>query len=76
VTDDDHVLSAEVYTALAARRLQWDGLLWQVPSLSMTAQAFLMTITLAPGEARASRIIAPVLSSMAAFAGASRFMVG
>ncbi|MER6612681.1 hypothetical protein [Streptomyces xantholiticus] len=35
-----------VYQAVAARRMQWDALLWQVPALSLTAQAFLFTITL------------------------------
>jgi len=35
-----------IYTVVAARRLQWDNLVWQVPALSLTAQAFLMTITL------------------------------
>jgi hypothetical protein len=31
----------QVYQAVAARRLQWDNLVWQVPVLSLTAQAFL-----------------------------------
>lgn len=40
---------ASGYAALAERRLQWDSLLWQVPVLSLTAQAFLFTIALSPG---------------------------
>jgi hypothetical protein len=30
----------DFYTAVAARRLQWDNQVWQVPVLSLTAQAF------------------------------------
>lgn len=41
--DDSHWI---VYQTVAARRLQWDNLVWQAPALSLTAQAFLLTITL------------------------------
>jgi hypothetical protein len=49
------------YAAVAARRTQWDSLLWQVPVLSLTAQAFLFTIALGGGDAWA-RIISSLLS--------------
>jgi disulfide bond formation protein DsbB len=51
---------------MAARRLQWDNLVWQVPVLSLTAQAFLLTIALNPGTSRVARIIACLLSIVAA----------
>jgi hypothetical protein len=54
----DHV----VYTVVAARRLQWDNLIWQVPLLSLTAQAFLFTIALGGDSRQASRIVACLLS--------------
>ena len=55
----------EVYSVVAARRLQWDNLLWQVPVLSLTAQAFLFTIALDPGSRRVARVIACTLSIIA-----------
>lgn len=51
-----------VYQAVVARRLQWDTLLWQVPTLSLTAQAFLFTIALGPGVSQVARTIAALLS--------------
>ncbi|MFE4197261.1 hypothetical protein ACFRJ9_15460 [Paenarthrobacter sp. NPDC056912] len=51
-----------VYQAVVARRLQWDSLLWQVPTLSLTAQAFLFTIALGPDSSRMARTLAAVLS--------------
>lgn len=51
-----------VYQAVAARRLQWDNLLWQVPVLSLTAQAFLFSISLGSGTSRLARGIAATLS--------------
>jgi hypothetical protein len=50
------------YAALAARRAQWDSLVWQVPTLSLTAQAFLLTIALSQGNDAWARIISAVLS--------------
>jgi hypothetical protein len=34
-------LSRETYAIVAARRAQFDQLVWQVPVLTLTAQAFL-----------------------------------
>lgn len=50
------------YQVVAARRLQWDNLVWQVPVLSLTAQAFLFTIALGGDSTRAARVISSVLS--------------
>ena len=49
------------YASVAARRTQWDSLLWQVPVLSLTEQAFLFPIALGGGDAWA-RIISSLLS--------------
>lgn len=51
-----------VYQAVVSRRLQWDNLLWQVPILSLTAQAFLFTIALGPDTSQVARTIAASLS--------------
>ena len=56
-----------VYSVVAARRMQWDNLLWQVPILSLTAQAFLYTIELGSDTSRVSRVIAAVLSLVVTF---------
>ena len=51
-----------VYQVVAARRLQWDNLVWQVPALCLTAQAFLFTIAIGGTTSRLARIIASVLA--------------
>jgi hypothetical protein len=55
-----------IYQVVAARRLQWDNLVWQAPALSLTAQAFLLTITLSAGyetwPRRAAAALALVVS--------------
>jgi hypothetical protein len=55
-----------VYQAVAARRMQWDALLWQVPSLGLAAQAFLLTIALGSDTSRTSRVLASCLAVVAA----------
>ena len=50
------------YAAVAARRTQWDLLLWQVPALSLTAQAFLLTIALSQGNDAWARVLSSLLS--------------
>lgn len=52
---------------MAARRLQWDSLVWQVPLLSLTAQAFLFTIALSGDSRQTARIIACLLSLLVSF---------
>ncbi|WP_375424829.1 hypothetical protein [uncultured Friedmanniella sp.] len=51
-----------MYQAVAARRLQWDNLLWQVPVLSLTAQAFLFTTALGADVHGWARALAALLS--------------
>jgi hypothetical protein len=41
-------------------------MVWQVPALALTAQAFLMTIALGAGTGRPARIAAGLLSAIAA----------
>ena len=56
-----------MYAAVAARRTQSDALLWQVPALSMTAQAFLFTISLGSDTGRLARVVAALLSMLIGF---------
>lgn len=56
-----------MYQVVAARRLQWDQLVWQVPVLSLTAQAFLFTIALGSDSSRTARAVAALLSLVASF---------
>jgi hypothetical protein len=60
-------LSREAYAAVAARRTQFDQLVWQVPVLSLTAQAFLFSIALSSDGTRTTRIIASLLSLVMTF---------
>ncbi|MBP3083720.1 hypothetical protein [Mycolicibacterium fortuitum] len=55
------------YQVIAARRLQWDNLVWQVPLISLTAQAFLFTIALGGDSSRVARIISSLLSLVITF---------
>jgi len=50
------------YAAIAARRAQWDSLVWQVSTLALTAQAFLFTIALTQGNDAWARMISSVPS--------------
>lgn len=56
-----------IYATVEARRLQWDNLLWQVPVLSFTAQAFLFSIALTPDTSSMARIIVMFLSIVITF---------
>jgi hypothetical protein len=60
-------VSRDAYAAVAARRTQFDQLVWQVPVLSLTAQAFLFSIALSPDGTRTIRIIASLLSLVMSF---------
>lgn len=51
-----------VYSAVASRRLQWDSLLWQVPVLSLTAQAFLYATVFGPDSSTFGRLASAALS--------------
>lgn len=62
---DPNVLAA-IYQSLAARRLGYDTLMWQVPVLSLTAQAFLLTIALGSASRPAARLASAILSFVVA----------
>jgi hypothetical protein len=51
-----------VYQTVADRRLQYENLLWQVPTLSLTAQAFLFSISMAAGNDPVARIASSLLA--------------
>ena len=53
---------SHVYAAVAARRTSFDNMLWQVPVLSFTAQAFLFSIALSPDSTRSARMITSLLA--------------
>lgn len=56
-----------VYQVVASRRLQWDFLLWQVPVLSLTAQAFLFTIAVGGSSSQLARIVSSLLAIVITF---------
>jgi hypothetical protein len=49
------------YEVLTQRELEHQSLIWQTPGLSLTAQAFLLTIALGSGSSSVARIIAAIL---------------
>ncbi|WP_456787868.1 hypothetical protein [Cellulomonas sp. P5_C5] len=50
------------YQVVAQRRMQWDNLVWQVPLLSLTAQAFLFAIVLGRDTTSLARVDSGLLS--------------
>lgn len=54
------------YSAIASRRASYDSLMWQVPALGLSAQAFLLTIALGPDTARVPRLASAGLASLVA----------
>jgi hypothetical protein len=55
-----------MYAFVTQRWVQYNTLSWQVPALSLTAQAFLFTIALSSGNSHYSRAIASGLAVCAA----------
>ncbi|MGH9020286.1 MAG: hypothetical protein ACRDV0_04630 [Acidimicrobiales bacterium] len=58
----------EQYAIVANRRQQWDALLWQVPTMALTGEAFLFTISLGAATSQAGRIVASTLALIVAVA--------
>jgi hypothetical protein len=56
----DH--AAGIFQAVAARQLHYNSQTWQVPVLSLTAQAFLFSISLDSSSTRAARLVASLLT--------------
>jgi hypothetical protein len=55
------------YQVVATRRAGFDSMMWQVPGLALTAQAFLMTIALSADAGRLARVTSGVLSVVVSF---------
>lgn len=55
---------SDIYKGLNEMRTSHNNLIWQTPALSLTAQAFLLTISLGPSESQVSRTIASIISIM------------
>ena len=56
------------YSVVANRRQQWDVLLWHMPTMALTGEAFLLTIALAGSTLKAGRILASALAMIVALA--------
>jgi hypothetical protein len=56
----------EQYAIVAARRQQWDTLLWQMPTMALTGEAFLFTISLGGTTSQTGRIVASLLALVVA----------
>ena len=66
--EDEVSPGLEQYAVVAARRQQWDILLWQMPTMALTGEAFLLTISLARSTSQTGRIIASSLAFVVAIA--------
>lgn len=56
----------EQYAVVANRRQQWDTLLWQMPTMALTGEAFLFTISLGGSTSQTGRIVASLLALVVA----------
>lgn len=56
----------KIWEVIAARRVSYHSAVWQTPALSLTAQAFLLTIALGADTAALSRILAAGVALLAA----------
>jgi len=59
-------LVGTVYSAIATRRTAFDTLMWQVPALGLTAQAFLLTIAYGASSSEIARLAASALALVVA----------
>lgn len=62
-----------IWKAVNARRLQWDNLLWQIPLLSITGEAFLFIIILGQTTSYFSRNLSAVLAFIVSAASLQLF---
>src|SRR4051794_38552756 len=67
----EHERDLTIYGLAEGRRQVFEQMMWQVPALGLTAQAFLLTIALDPGSTPLARGIAAPPGFVAALAGAS-----
>jgi len=61
------------WRAISVRRLQWDNLLWQIPLLSVTGEAFLFLIILSDKTSYFSRNLSSILSMLVSTASLHLF---
>jgi hypothetical protein len=61
-------MDAEQYTHLVNRRMQWDQLVWQTPTMALTGEAFLFNICLANGVSHFARVVASTLALVVSIA--------
>lgn len=59
-------MTSTVYAAVAARRNTFDTMMWQVPALGLTAQAFLLTIAYGADSTDLARYVSSVLALVVA----------
>lgn len=57
----------KLYAIVANRRCNYDSMLWQTPVISLTAQAFLLTIALGSNSSALARCISACLAFITAF---------
>lgn len=63
MANPQHLTNPEaLYQAVAERRLQYENLLWQVPAVSLTAQAFLFSVALTQDIDSFPQILAGLLA--------------
>jgi hypothetical protein len=65
---DQPELLAAAYQAAEGRRAAVDQMMWQAPGLSLTAQAFLLTVSLQPGTGQVGRALSGILGLAVAIA--------
>lgn len=67
VSDNDSLRRVDptLYNVVVQRWLHYDALLWQVPVLSLTGEAFLFTIALSAGNSQYARATASALAFLA-----------
>lgn len=63
---EEHAQDLFTYEMLLLRELEQDAMLWQTPTIAFTAQAFLLTIALAPASTVFARVTAAGLGMLVA----------
>jgi hypothetical protein len=62
----DHAKDLFTYEMLLLREMEQDAMLWQTPTIALTAQAFLLTIALNPGSPFFATCLASALGMLVA----------
>jgi hypothetical protein len=67
-SENNREMHPEQYPHLINRRLQFDLLLWQTPTLALTGEAFLFSIALGQGISHLARVISATLAFIISWA--------